>query len=188
LKEAIKHRESKEHWEGKDVWEKDERELSSQPVGVVPPMECLARQELTAFFLSWLYALALPVINRPTPQGLAGQRRQRSEWLWLAAHAGLPMPRYRQTSQDSTAGQGGQGLVIAETPVHTVFILTHPPFSALTLENHVPLPMGRRGKQLISPPSSPRALPLSLMSRVCCRTDPWYPSAYTTEIQESSMG
>ena len=46
-----------------------------------------ASQELTAFFLSWLYALSLPVINRPTPQGLAGQWRHRSEWLWLAAQA-----------------------------------------------------------------------------------------------------
>ena len=82
-----------------------------------------ASQELTAFFLSWLYALSLPVINRPTPQGLAGQWRHRSEWLWLAAHAGLSTPHYQQTSQDSTVGQGGQGLVIAETPVHTVFIV-----------------------------------------------------------------
>ena len=82
-----------------------------------------ASQELTAFFLSWLYGLALAVINRPTPQGLAGQWRHRSEWLWLAAHAGLPTPRYRQTSEDSTTGQGGQGLVIAETPVHTVFMV-----------------------------------------------------------------
>ena len=45
MKEAIKDKEGKEHWEGKDVWEKDERELSSQPIGVVPPMERLARLE-----------------------------------------------------------------------------------------------------------------------------------------------
>jgi hypothetical protein len=82
-----------------------------------------ASQELTAFFLSWLYALSLAVINRPTPQGLAGQWRHRSEWLWLVAHAGLSTPRYQQTSQDSPAGQGGQGLVIADTSVHTVFIV-----------------------------------------------------------------
>jgi hypothetical protein len=54
-----------------------------------------ASQEHTAFFVSRLYALSLPVINRPTPQGLAGQWRHRSEWLWLAAHAGLPTPRYQ---------------------------------------------------------------------------------------------
>ena len=45
MKEAIKDKEGKEHWEGKDVWEKDEGDLSSQPVGVVPPMERLARLE-----------------------------------------------------------------------------------------------------------------------------------------------
>jgi hypothetical protein len=29
-------------------------------------------QELTAFFLSWLYSLPPPVLNRPTPHGLCG--------------------------------------------------------------------------------------------------------------------
>jgi hypothetical protein len=42
------------------------------------------QQELIAFFLSWLNALPCPVINRPTPQGLCGQWRAESEWVWLA--------------------------------------------------------------------------------------------------------
>jgi hypothetical protein len=45
MKEAIKDKEVKEHWEGKDVWEKDVREFSSQPMGVIPPMQRLTRLE-----------------------------------------------------------------------------------------------------------------------------------------------
>jgi len=58
------------------------------------------RQELTSFFLSWLSALPGPVINRPTPWGLAGQWRHVSEWAALAARAGLPVPPYHLTSRD----------------------------------------------------------------------------------------
>ncbi|GAH68563.1 unnamed protein product, partial [marine sediment metagenome] len=70
------------------------------------PFECLqlvhpgdyeyALQELTAFFLSWLYALPSPVINRPTPQGLSGKSRHISEWIWLASRAGLKTPVYKK--------------------------------------------------------------------------------------------
>jgi len=58
-------------------------------------------QELTAFFLSWLHALPGPVLNRPTPQSLCGRPRSLVEWLWLAKRAGLPIPRYRQSNQDT---------------------------------------------------------------------------------------
>jgi hypothetical protein len=62
-----------------------------------------ACQELTAFFLSWLHALPCPVLNRATPQGLSGAWQHRSEWVWLAAQAGLPTPRYRQSSSSGGA-------------------------------------------------------------------------------------
>jgi hypothetical protein len=81
-----------------------------------------ASQELTAFFMSWLYALSQPVINQPTPQGLAGQWRHRSEWLWLAARAGLPTPFYRQTSHDYGDTRDRQGRFVSpDTAVQTVF-------------------------------------------------------------------
>ncbi len=56
--------------------------------------------ELTAFFMSWLYALPHPVLNRPTPQGLSGQWRDVSEWILMASRAGLPTPNYRRSSRD----------------------------------------------------------------------------------------
>lgn len=59
-----------------------------------------ATQEFSALFLSWLYALPGPVINRATPQGLCGQWRQISEWVWLASRAGLPVPAFKQSSND----------------------------------------------------------------------------------------
>ncbi len=57
-------------------------------------------QEYTAFFMSWLFALPQPVLNRADAQGLCGAWRHISEWLSLANGAGLPTPAYRQTSHD----------------------------------------------------------------------------------------
>lgn len=59
-----------------------------------------ATQEFSALFLSWLYALPGPVLNRATPQGLCGQWRHLSEWVWLASSAGLPVLPYKQSSRD----------------------------------------------------------------------------------------
>jgi hypothetical protein len=58
------------------------------------------QQEMFAFFLSWLHGLPCPVLNRPTAMGLAGTWRSESEWVCLAAKAGLPTPVFRQTSFD----------------------------------------------------------------------------------------
>src|SRR5262249_31990250 len=90
------------------------------------PVDCeYASQELTAFFMSWLYALPQPVINQPTPQGLTGPWRHRSEWLWLASRAGLPTPFYRQTSHDHGDTRAWQGrLGSPDTAVQTVFVVT----------------------------------------------------------------
>jgi hypothetical protein len=57
-------------------------------------------QEMYALYLSWLYALPGPLINRPTPQGLCGNWRHPSAWTALAAQAGLPVTSYRQSSDD----------------------------------------------------------------------------------------
>jgi hypothetical protein len=60
-----------------------------------------ATQEYAAFFMSWLYSLPQPVINRTGSQGLSGTWRHVSEWVSLAAQAGLTTPHYRQTSEDT---------------------------------------------------------------------------------------
>jgi hypothetical protein len=56
-----------------------------------------AEQELYALFLSWLYSLPGPLLNKPTPQGLSGTWRHLSEWVWLASQAGLPIIPYYQS-------------------------------------------------------------------------------------------
>jgi len=66
------------------------------------------QQELLAFHMSWLHALRCPVLNRPTPQGLCGQWRPESEWVWLAQKAGLQTPRYRQSTRDRIDEASGQ--------------------------------------------------------------------------------
>lgn len=81
------------------------------------------QQELVAFFLSWLFALRCPVINRPTPQGLCGQWRMESEWAWLARQAGLPVAPYRQTSRDRIdEARGARRLVPEGALVRTVVV------------------------------------------------------------------
>jgi hypothetical protein len=56
-----------------------------------------AEQELYALYLSWLYALPGKMLNRPTPQGLSGECRHPSEWVWLANQAGLKTAPYGQS-------------------------------------------------------------------------------------------
>jgi hypothetical protein len=80
-------------------------------------------QELFAFYLSWLYSLACPVLNRPTPMGLAGQWRSESEWVRIAAKAGLPTPVFRQTSFDGIdETQGQRRLVPPNVSPRTVVV------------------------------------------------------------------
>jgi hypothetical protein len=59
-----------------------------------------AMQEYTALFMSWLKALPSPVFNGVHSQGLCGAWRHVSEWVWMAAQAGLPTASYHQTSHD----------------------------------------------------------------------------------------
>lgn len=65
----------------------------------VPADREYASQELHAFFLSWLAGLPGRVLNPPSPQGLSGAWLDSSEWLLLAARAGLPTPAYRSAAQ-----------------------------------------------------------------------------------------
>src|SRR5262249_19150402 len=59
-----------------------------------------ATQEYAAFFMSWLASFQTPALNPPCAQGLPGAWLHISEWVWLAARAGLPTPKYRQTTSD----------------------------------------------------------------------------------------
>ncbi|HOY58710.1 MAG TPA: hypothetical protein PK640_11320 [Verrucomicrobiota bacterium] len=69
-------------------------------VVVQPADRDYVAQELQAFLLSWLHSVPAPVLNRPTPAGLSGRLRHVSEWIWLAAQAGLPTSGYHQSSRD----------------------------------------------------------------------------------------
>lgn len=74
--------------------------------------EDYARSELYALFLSWMAALPTPILNPPTPQGLAGNWRHPSAWTMLAQAAGLPVVAWRQDS----AGEPERDWTIAEQP------------------------------------------------------------------------
>ena len=83
------------HWQSKEKSDRD-----------------YVQQELIALFLSWLHALPCPVINRPAPQGLSGQWRCESEWVWLARQAGLAVAPYRQSAQDRIDEMKGERRLI----------------------------------------------------------------------------
>jgi hypothetical protein len=81
-------------------------------------------QELTALFLSSLHCLPCPVVNRPTPQGLCGRWRTESEWVSLAARAGLRTPRFRQSSLDRIDEmKGDKRLLDPQSPRRTVIVV-----------------------------------------------------------------
>lgn len=83
-----------------------------------------AQQELTAFYMSWLYAMPRPMLNVPTAQGLCGAWRHISEWVWLAGKAGLPTVPYRQSSFDRSNEEQARGnLASAQAPANTVIVV-----------------------------------------------------------------
>lgn len=91
-----------------------------------------AAQEMHALFLSWLYSIPGPVVNRPSPQGLAGRWRHRSQWACLAASAGLRAAPYRESSTDPLAA-----VPAPPRPTVTVFAV---------------------GERMLAPPAVPRAV------------------------------
>ena len=62
-----------------------------------------ARQELAAFFLSWLSSFAGRIFNPPSPQGLGGRELFPAEWLFMAEAAGLRTPSLRELEAGGAA-------------------------------------------------------------------------------------
>jgi hypothetical protein len=63
--------------------------------------------EMTAFLLAWLTALNCPLVNRPTPQCLAGPAWRQERWLTVADRLSIPVrPVLRQAvlAKPSAAG------------------------------------------------------------------------------------
>jgi hypothetical protein len=52
--------------------------------------------EMTAFLLAWLSDLPCPVVNRPSPLGLAGPNLRPEAWMALASEAGIPVRPIRR--------------------------------------------------------------------------------------------
>ena len=74
-----------------------------------------AEQELFALYLSWLHGLPGIMLNRPTPQGLSGAWRHPSEWVWLAAQAGLLTMPYQQSDWREAPGSDARARNSART-------------------------------------------------------------------------
>jgi hypothetical protein len=65
-------------------------------VSIVPHDRAYVAAEMTAFLLAWLSSLPCPVVNRPSPQGLAGPNLRPETWLALASEVGIPVRPLRR--------------------------------------------------------------------------------------------
>lgn len=65
---------------------------------IVPADRAYVAGEMTAFLLSWLSVLECPVLNRPTPSGLAGPNWWPEQWVYAGARLGLPVRPVRRRS------------------------------------------------------------------------------------------
>jgi hypothetical protein len=96
----------------------------------VPGDREYAQQEMMAFHLSWLNALRVPVLNRPTPQGLPGRWFHASELVMLAHRAGLQAPAYRQSGDDVEPGYGYASLAPIGARMVQIIVLDDDAFGA----------------------------------------------------------
>jgi hypothetical protein len=58
---------------------------------IVPADRPYVAVEMTAFLLAWLSSLRCPVVNRPSPFGLAGPNLRAEGWTSLAAQLDIPV-------------------------------------------------------------------------------------------------
>ncbi len=63
---------------------------------IVPADRPYVAAEMTAFLLAWLSSLPCPVVNRPSPLGLAGPNLRPEAWMALASEAGIPVRPVRR--------------------------------------------------------------------------------------------
>ena len=74
-------------------------EVSEQALAHIDPADrAYVAAELQAFLVAWLAALPCPVLNRPTPPGLAGPSWPHEKWVQTAARLGIPVAPTRRAA------------------------------------------------------------------------------------------
>lgn len=63
---------------------------------IAPPDRSYVATEMSAFLIAWLASLDRAVLNRPTPQGLAGPNWRPEQWIHTATLCGLPVAPFRR--------------------------------------------------------------------------------------------
>lgn len=66
---------------------------------LLPEDRVYTAMEMTAFLLAWLSNLRCPVLNRPSPIGLAGPCFRPEQWVHVAARAGIPVAAVTRTGK-----------------------------------------------------------------------------------------
>src|SRR5262249_31691385 len=68
---------------------------------IIPADRAYVAAEMTAFLHAWLSGLHCPVINRSTPNCLAGPDWRTEQWVRLAASLGIPVHPHRRKTTNS---------------------------------------------------------------------------------------
>jgi len=76
--------------------------------------------EMTAFLHAWLSGLHCPVINRSTPNCLAGPNWRAEQWIRLGAGLGIPVRSHRRRSEDS-----GESIAVGEAGAEAIVVGDH---------------------------------------------------------------
>lgn len=92
------------------------------------------QREQMAYFVSWMYGLPVPVINRPSIYSLSGAWHEASEWSMLASMTGLHLAPFCQSGVTSAEPEITCGrLTPFDMPVQTVYVV-----GSRVVGSHVP--------------------------------------------------
>jgi hypothetical protein len=80
--------------------------MPNELIRIVPADRSYVAAEMQAFLLAWLKALPCPVVNRPSPQCLAGPAWGPERWIHEAAKLDIPVVEIERPSAESSCSSG----------------------------------------------------------------------------------
>ena len=86
---------------------------------IVPSDRAYVAEEMTAFLLAWLSALACPVVNRPVSPFLAGPNWRPLQWAHAAVRVGIRLPSHAASASgiQTVVAVAGRCLGVVNQPI-----------------------------------------------------------------------
>jgi hypothetical protein len=86
--------------------------MPNELIRIVPADQAYVAAEMQAFLLAWLTALPCPVVNRPSPQCLAGPAWGPERWIHEAAKLDIPVVETERPSSESAPSSSPEVVTI----------------------------------------------------------------------------